>query len=117
MEKLSPQQWARLDDREISDADLLTPLGDAPVPVRGGQPCPPGIAPVRLSIAETARLVGLARQQAAGLIFPARVAFALHWSVQRRRLPPNPRRSLLRLPRCLPAAFGPPRQGKDAAMS
>ena len=44
------------DDGDISDADLLIPLGDAPVPVRGGQPCPPGIAPIRLSIAETARL-------------------------------------------------------------
>ena len=44
-----------VDDGDISDADLLIPLGDAPVPVRGGQPCPPGIAPIRLSIAETAR--------------------------------------------------------------
>ena len=44
------------DDSDISDTDLLIPLGDAPVPVRGGQPCPPGIAPIRLSIAETARL-------------------------------------------------------------
>jgi SRSO17 transposase len=41
-------------DREISDADMLIPLGDAPVPARGGQPCPPGIAPIKLSIAETA---------------------------------------------------------------
>jgi hypothetical protein len=32
------------DDAAIRDADLLIPLGDAPVPVRGGQPCPPGIA-------------------------------------------------------------------------
>jgi hypothetical protein len=73
------------DDGDISDADLLIPLGDAPVPVRGGQPCPPGIAPIRLSIAETARLAGLARQYAAGLIPRARLAFALHWSLQRRR--------------------------------
>jgi hypothetical protein len=74
-----------MDDGDISDADLLIPLGDAPVPVRGGQPCPPGIAPIRLPIAETARLAGLARQYAAGLISRARLAFALHWSVQRRR--------------------------------
>ena len=73
------------DDSDISDADLLIPLGDVPVPVRGGQPCPPGIAPIRLSIAETARLAGLARQYAAGLISRARLAFALHWSLQRRR--------------------------------
>jgi SRSO17 transposase len=74
-----------VDDGDISDADLLIPLGDAPVPVRGGQPCPPGIAPIKLSIAETARLAGLARQYAAGLISRARLAFALHWSLQRRR--------------------------------
>ena len=67
------------DDGNISDADLLIPLGDAPVPVRGG---PPGIAPIKLSIA---RLAGLARQYAAGLISRARLAFALHWSAQRRR--------------------------------
>ena len=73
------------DDSDISDTDLLIPLGDAPVPVRGGQPCPPGIAPIRLSIAETARLAGLARQYAAGLISRARLAFALHWSARRRR--------------------------------
>jgi hypothetical protein len=74
-----------VDDGDISDADLLIPLGDAPIPVRSGQPRPPGIAPIKLSIAETARLAGLARQYAARLISRARLAFALHWSVQRRR--------------------------------
>jgi hypothetical protein len=74
-----------VDDGDSSDADLLIPLGDAPVPVRGGQPCPPGIALIRLSIAETARLAGLARQYAAGLISRARLALALHWSARRRR--------------------------------
>jgi hypothetical protein len=34
-----------VDDGDISGADLLIPLGDVPVPVRDGQPCPPGIAP------------------------------------------------------------------------
>ena len=72
-------------DGDISDAELLIPLGDAPVPARGGQPCPPGIAPIKLSIAETARLAGLARQYAAGLISRARLAFALRWSARRRR--------------------------------
>jgi hypothetical protein len=76
---------ATADHGHISDADLLIPLGDAPVPVRGGQPCPPGIAPIRFSIAETARLASLARQHAAGLISRARLAFALHWSARRRR--------------------------------
>jgi DDE superfamily endonuclease len=71
-------------DGDVSDADLLIPLGDAPVPARGGQPCPPGISPVKLSIAETARLAGLARQHAAGLITRARLAFALRWSLRRR---------------------------------
>jgi SRSO17 transposase len=71
-------------DGDVSDADLQIPLGDAPVPARGGQPCPPGIAPVKLSIAETARLAGLARQHTAGLITRARLAFALRWSVRRR---------------------------------
>src|SRR5260221_10542212 len=47
---------ATINDADITDADLQIPLGDAPVPARGGQPCPPRIAPIRLSIAETARL-------------------------------------------------------------
>jgi len=78
-------------DRDVSendtvdDADLVIPLGDAPVPVYGGLPCPPGIAPIRLSVAETARLTRLAAQAAAGLITRARLAFALRWSVRRRR--------------------------------
>jgi SRSO17 transposase len=69
---------------DISDADLRIPLGDAPVPGRGGQPCPARIAPIKLSIAETARLAILARQHAAGLITRARLAFALRWSRRRR---------------------------------
>lgn len=72
-------------DSGISDADLQIPLGDAPVPAQGGQPCPPSIAPIRLSIAETARLAALAAQYAAGLISRARLAFALRWSARRRR--------------------------------
>jgi len=54
---------------------------------RGGclrQPCRPGIAPIRLSIAETTRLTVLARQHAAGLITRARLGFALRWSLRRR---------------------------------
>jgi SRSO17 transposase len=73
------------DDDRISDADLHIPLGDAPVPNQGGQPCPPGIAPIRLSIAETTRLAHLAAQYTAGLITRARLAFALRWSHRRRR--------------------------------
>jgi SRSO17 transposase len=71
-------------DRDASDADLQIPLGDAPVPAAGGQPCPARIAPIRLSIAETVRLTTLARQHAAGLITRARLALALRWSLRRR---------------------------------
>jgi hypothetical protein len=75
---------ARGDDH-ADDADLQIPLGDAPVPARGGQPCPPRIGAIRLSVAETARLTLLATQAAAGLITRARLAFALRWSARRRR--------------------------------
>jgi len=74
-----------MDDGNISDTDLQFPLGDAPVPVCGGRPCPPRIAPIRLSVAETARLARLAVHYTAGLISRARLAFALRWSVRRRR--------------------------------
>jgi SRSO17 transposase len=72
-------------DNQTSDADLQIPLGDAPVPARGGQPCPSGIAPIRLSITETSRLASLAAHYTAGLITRARLAFALRWSARRRR--------------------------------
>jgi SRSO17 transposase len=68
-----------------SDTDLVVPLGDAPVPDHGGKPCPPGIAPIKLSIAETTRLTRLAAQYTTGLISRARLAFALRWSHRRRR--------------------------------
>ena len=49
---------------------------------RGGQPCPAGIAPIRLSIAETIRLTVLASQHAARLITRARLSFALVTTAQ-----------------------------------
>jgi len=64
---------------------MRIPLGDAPVPDRGGTPCPPNITPIKLSIAETTRLDRLAAQHTAGLISRARLAFALRWSQRRRR--------------------------------
>ena len=78
---------ATRDDTNDDDigSDLGIPLGDAPVPARSGQPCPPRIAAIRLTIAETARLERLARQHAAGLITRARLAFCLRWSAWRRR--------------------------------
>jgi SRSO17 transposase len=75
----------RDDGNQAGDADLGIPLGDAPIPARPGQPCPPGIGPVRLTIPEIACLIRLARQHAAGLITSARLAFHLRWSRWRRR--------------------------------
>jgi SRSO17 transposase len=72
-------------DDPISDADLIVPLGDAPVPDHGGNPCPPGIAAIKLSIAETLRLARLATQYTTGLINRTHLAFALRWSHRRRR--------------------------------
>jgi hypothetical protein len=46
---------------------------------------PRAIAPIRLSVAETTRPAALVGQYAAGLINRARLAFALRWSVRRRR--------------------------------
>jgi SRSO17 transposase len=71
-------------DGAVSDADLQIPLGDAPVPVRAAQPCPPEIGPIKLSIAETTRLTRLAACHTKGLITRARLAFALRWSLRRR---------------------------------
>ena len=73
------------DDGPISDADLQIPLGDAPLPHRGATPCPPNIAAIKLSTAETGRLARLATQYTTGLISRARLAFALRWSRRRRR--------------------------------
>jgi len=85
----SQQQQQEEEEEEEQEqegaADLGIPLGDAPVPSRPGQPCPPGIAAIKLTIAETARLASLARQHAAGLISDARLAFHLRWSRWRRR--------------------------------
>jgi len=72
-------------DSLVSDADLIVPLGDAPVPDHGGKPCPPDIAAIKLSIAETTRLARLATQYTTMLISRARLAFALRWSYRRRR--------------------------------
>jgi SRSO17 transposase len=67
------------------DADLRFWTGTAPLPARGGLPCPPGIAPIALSAAETTRIEQLARDWKAGLISRARLAFHLRWSAWRRR--------------------------------
>jgi hypothetical protein len=66
-------------------ADLRIYTGDAPLPATAGLPCPPGIPPVKLSDAETARVERLARDHAAGILTTARLAFHLRWSAWRRR--------------------------------
>jgi SRSO17 transposase len=66
-------------------AGLQIYTGDAPLPVTAGQPYPPGIQPVRLSAAETTRIERLARDQKAGILTAARLAFHLRWSAWRRR--------------------------------
>ena len=73
------------DDADADGADLMIPLGDAPVPARAGQPCSRGIGLIGLSVAETARLARIVAQYAGGLITRAQLAFALRWSARRRR--------------------------------
>ena len=76
---------AAVSEPAVSTADLQIYTGTAPLPARGGQPCPPGIPPIALSAAETARLERLARDWKAGLLSLARLAFQLRWSAWRRR--------------------------------
>src|SRR5260370_37790256 len=52
---------ARSDDH-ADDADLQIPLGDAPVPARGGQACPPPLGVIPPSVPRTPRLTPPARQ-------------------------------------------------------
>jgi hypothetical protein len=55
------------------------------MPIRDGQPCPPGIPPIELSATETLRIEHLARDWKAGLITRAHLASGLRWSRWRRR--------------------------------
>jgi SRSO17 transposase len=72
-------------DEQVRDLLDNIPVGDAPVPARGGLPRPPGLAPIRLSIAETTRLSRLATQLTTRMITAAQAAFAVAWSLRRRR--------------------------------
>ncbi|MGH3593324.1 MAG: IS701 family transposase [Pseudonocardiaceae bacterium] len=78
-----PARITAHDAEEHTDLQIYT--GDAPLPVTAGQPCPPGIPPVRLSAAETTRIERLARDRKAGILTAARLAFHLRWSAWRRR--------------------------------
>jgi len=73
------------DQTTVNPADLQIYTGGAPLPARGGQPCPPRIPPITLSAAETSRIERLARDWKADLISLARLAFQLRWSTWRRR--------------------------------
>ena len=76
---------AAVSEPAVSAADLQIYTGTAPLPARGGQPCPPDLPPIGLSAAETARIERLARDWKAGLLSLARLAFNLRWSAWRRR--------------------------------
>ena len=76
---------AAVSEPTASAADLQIYTGTAPLPARGGQPCPPDLPPIGLSAAETARIERLARDWKAGLLSLARLAFHLRWSAWRRR--------------------------------
>jgi SRSO17 transposase len=69
----------------VSAADLQLYTGTAPLPARGGQPCPPDIPPIGLSVPETARIGRLACAWKADLISLTCLAFHLRWSAWRRR--------------------------------
>ncbi len=69
----------------VSAAGLQFYRHGAPLPSSGAQPCPPGIPPIGLSDAETARIDRLARDWKAGLLTAARLAFHLRWSAWRRQ--------------------------------
>ena len=76
---------AAVSEPTASAADLQIYTGTAPLPARGGQPCPPDLPPIGLSAAETARIERLARDWKAGLLSLTRLAFHLRWSAWRRR--------------------------------
>ena len=81
----SPDTAHAITGTTVTTDDLHFYPGGAPVPACGGQPCPPGIPPIELSDAETARIERLARDWKAGLITRARLAFRLRRSRWRRR--------------------------------
>jgi SRSO17 transposase len=68
-----------LEDTEPEEC--LIPLGDAAVPHSADEECPQDIGCIRLSVAETLRLVNIARSEATA----ARKQILLRWSMWRRR--------------------------------
>jgi SRSO17 transposase len=68
-----------------SAADQGVYEGDAPLPARGGQPCPPRIPPIGLSVNEATRIDRLTSDCNAGLLTRTRLNFHYRWSTWRRR--------------------------------
>lgn len=61
--------------------ECLIPLGDAAIPHLADEECPRDIGCIRLSVAETLRLIGIARSQ----LTAARKRALLRWSMWRRK--------------------------------
>jgi hypothetical protein len=80
-----PEQAPAAEQNSFTTADLRIHLGADTIPAVPGLPCPAGIAPVRLSDTETARIDTLTRAYNAGRLTAGQFAFHLRWS-QRRRL-------------------------------
>jgi hypothetical protein len=75
----SPPLRLLADDEEPDEC--MIPLGDAAVPHRADEECPQDIGCIRLSVAETIRLISIVRSQASAAWKQAR----LRWSAWRRR--------------------------------
>jgi hypothetical protein len=86
-----PQPRPEPDSADNQSSDQRIPIGDTPVPSRPGQPRPPDLGHIKLSVAEHRRLHTLALAKAAGLLTAAAEAFHLAWSRQRRRHQANAR--------------------------
>jgi hypothetical protein len=72
------------DQTTVNPADLHIYTGRCAA-ARPRRAALPGLPPIELSAAETARIERLARDWKAGLISQARLAFQLRWSTWRRR--------------------------------
>jgi hypothetical protein len=76
-----PPTTTRLPVEDDEMDQCLIPLGDAAIPHLADEERPPDIGCIRLSLAETLRLVNIARSQAGA----ARKQVLLRWSTWRRR--------------------------------
>jgi hypothetical protein len=77
----NPSVMTRFPVEDDEADECLIPLGDAAIPHRADEECPPDIGCIRLSVAETLRLISVARSQ----LTAARKQVRLRWSMWRRR--------------------------------